>query len=278
MRLTPQSRSLRLLIALALLTFTAALPACGEKSEAPAREAAAAGSGIPSASRAMRVTGEMEVVVAEVDSTVEMLRQAVREAGGYVADAQTEGTSKQRSSRLELKVPVAELDTLRSTIAGAGTVTRQSEKAEDVTEQRADLKARVRNAHAEEKRILDLLAERTGTLADVMAAEKLLAEVRDKIERLEAQDSTLDTQIAFATLRLHLSSAHTVESTGQRLVAAGASGVKVLGQTLVGIAVVVATIGPTVLTLAMIGYGLYRIRKAISLYKKPPKSGAATPS
>lgn len=265
----PHTRSHRLLVVLALLTF-AALPACAQRSEPAAHDAPAAASGNPSASRAMRVTVELAVVVVDVDKTVDTIRGAAQQAGGYVADAETGGEDKQRSSQLELKIPVAELDAFRTTIAGCGTITRQSEKAEDVTEQRADLKARVRNAHAEETRILALLAERTGSLADVIAAEKLLTEVREKIERLEAQDSTLDGQIAFATVRVNVSPVSSQEPASTRIVAAGESGVKVLGQTLVGITIAIATIGPTVLTLALIGYGLYRIRKAIQLLRKQP--------
>ena len=141
-----------------------------------------------------------------------------------------------------------------------------TEKAEDVTEQRADLKARLRNARAQEKRLLDLLSDRTGSLADVIAAEKALAEVRDLVERLEAQDTVLESQIAFATTKIRIvpKVAPAPTSPGDKVLAAGSRGLELCGQFFVGVAVVAATIGPTALVLLALAVAIFYLWRAIA--------------
>lgn len=259
------------LLLILLGALLAAAPACADKSDASAPVAAAGGPAkgdrsVPSsAERAMRVTVEMSVMAADVNGAIESIRAAVREQGGYVSSARTNGEPERQSGDLELKIPVARLGDFRAAVAGAGTVLQESETAEDVTEQRADLKARVRNAHAQEKRLLDLLSDRTGSLADVIAAEKSLAEVRETIERLEAQDAVLDGQIAFATVKVHVTpmQAPAPATVSGRIFAAGARGVALLGQLAVGTAVVFATIGPSVVVLALLAYALYRVARRL---------------
>lgn len=270
-----QPRSRWALFALALLILAAwALPACAQRSEPAAHDAPDAAALAPAASRALRISADVTVEVSDVDGAAQRLRDAAREAGGYVAHAQV-GGAKERAAELELKVPIEALEQLRAAIAGVGTIRQQSEKAEDVTEQRADLKARIRNARVEEQRVLELLESRTGALADVVAVEKLLAEVRDKIERLEAQESTLDGQVTYATVRVHVTPTPEVASAAARIVAAGGRGWQLLTQVLVGTAVVLATIGPTVLVAGAIAYVLYRLRKLLPAAKAQPGRSAS---
>jgi hypothetical protein len=237
---------------------------------APAEVAAQAapavgGAQLPSASRAMRVTTDMSLAVDDVDGTVSTLRSAIADAGGYVSDAKISGAGTFKLAFLELKVPTDKLGSFRDTIAAAGTIESEVTKAEDVTEQRADLKARVRNAKAQEKRLLELLSDRTGNLADVIAAEKSLAEVREQVERLEAQDVTLDRQIAFATVKLKLSRERAIEpaGAGDRIGGAFSRGVTLAGQALVGTAIAVGVAGPTLLLLAALAYLMFRLVRAI---------------
>ena len=129
----------------------------------------------------------------------------------------------------------------------------------------------MKNARAQEKRLLELLSDRTGSLADVIAAEKSLAEVRELVERLEAQDSTLDRQIAFATVKLKLGPARDLEpvGAGDRISGAFSQGVTLAGQALVGTAVAIGTAGPTLLLFALLGYLIFRVVRAVQGRTKP---------
>lgn len=244
-----------------LLVGFLSLSACKDRSEAPAGAAAApkdttqlAAPGIPDARRAMRIKSELTVGVADVDSAVDHVRATVKELGGYVAHAQSSGDKATRRADLDLKVPTDKLGELRVALGDAGAIESESETAEDVTDQRADLKARVRNAHAEEKRLLDLLSDKTGSLADVIAAEKALSDVRERIERLEAADATLDGQIAYAEVKLHLSPKVASEPSSAigKVGAAFERGFSLLGQALLGAGVLFGTLAPTLLVFGVL--------------------------
>lgn len=247
-----------------------AAPADGA-TQAVASPATVGGAQMPAASRAMRVTTEMSVSVDDVDGSVSALRNAVADAGGYVSDAKVSGAGNFKIASLELKVPTDKLGSFRDTVAATGRIDSESEKAEDVTEQRADLKARVKNARAQEKRLLELLSDRTGSLADVIAAEKSLAEVRELVERLEAQDTTLDRQVAFATVKLKLGPRRDLEpaGAGDRISGAFSRGFSLAGQAVIGTAIAIGTAGPTLFLFALFAYLMYRLVRVVHERTKP---------
>lgn len=160
-------------------------------------------SGAPlAAGRALIVTEDIRVTVSDIDSAVVRIRAEVERAGGYVADSSTSGKGEDRAAHFELRVPADKVRDVRAAIAGFGEVTSDSEKVQDVTEERADLKARLHNARVQEKRILEIMTAKTGTISEVIAAESELARIRDTIERLEAQERSLDGRIDLATIRV----------------------------------------------------------------------------
>jgi hypothetical protein len=74
--------------------------------------------------------------------------------------------------------------------------------AEDVGEEYVDITARVENAHRLEARIIELLANRTGKLQDVLSVEHELARVREEIERYEGRLRYLRSRSAVSTLTI----------------------------------------------------------------------------
>jgi hypothetical protein len=86
-----------------------------------------------------------------------------------------------------------------------GRVVDESQIAEDVTEQIADIGARLANSRNTERRLNELLLKRTGSLADVLAAEREVARVREEVERLDAQRQLLDRRVTYAVVHLLVS-------------------------------------------------------------------------
>ncbi|MGC4117435.1 MAG: DUF4349 domain-containing protein [Myxococcales bacterium] len=122
--------------------------------------------------------------------------------GGFVLDSSSSGD---RDVRFELRVPSTRLAAFRTTLSSLGEILHESEKTDDVTEQQTDLGARLRNAQVQEQRLLRLLEEKTGSLADVIAVEKELASVRETVERLDAQSKALAKRVELAAVSLTLS-------------------------------------------------------------------------
>ncbi|WP_438025979.1 DUF4349 domain-containing protein [Sorangium sp. So ce233] len=249
-------------------------PSAMESAAAPAPVQAAAlnlqaqgpSAGVPPLSqRAMRITVETTVLVDAFDPAMQRLRTAVEEHGGYVSDARVH-SGPHRSASLEARIPAARVGAFRAVVASVGAVVADAEKAEDVTEQRADIGARLRNARAQEKRLLDLLSDRTGSLADVVAVENQLANVRGTIEQIEAQERLLEGQIAYATVKLSITTRYEEqpEGAGGRIARAAREGIENAGAFVVNAAVLVATAGPTLLLLAALGAVLYYAFRAVA--------------
>ncbi|WP_437529315.1 DUF4349 domain-containing protein [Sorangium sp. So ce726] len=205
----------------------------------------------PLAGRAMRITVETAILVDAFEPAMQRLRTAVDEHGGYVSEARVHG-GPHRSASLEARVPSAKVGAFRAAVASVGEVVDDAEKAEDVTEQRADIGARLRNARAQEKRLLDLLSDRTGSLADVVAVEKQLGSVRETIEQIEAQERLLEGQIAYATVKMSITArgAEQTLGAGGKIARAASEGIENAGVVAVKTAVLAVSVGPTLLLLA----------------------------
>lgn len=200
----------------------------------------------PGAGRSLVVTVDLAVTVPDVDRASTELRARAESAGGYVAEAADRGSSDSRRVELDLRVPVARASDLRAFVAGLGQLTSDAEKSEDVTEERADLEARLGNARVEERRLLEVMQQRTGTIGDVLEAEKEIARVREAIERLDAQKRSMESRIDLATVRVTLTAPDAVpwQTPGASVVAAWQSGAHAAWALAVCVAIVLATVAP----------------------------------
>ncbi len=224
---------------------------------------------IPAADRARIVTIETALVVDHIDDRVRELREASERAGGYVANASSSGADAGRGAHLEVKIPARELDRFRAALTGLGETSSWTERAEDVTEQRADLDARLRNARAQEKRILEILSTKASTLGEVLEAERELARLRESIERLDAESRSLESKIAYATVRISLTPRTTEawRTPGQSLSRAASTGVRACAAALVYTGVAIATVGPSLLALGLLALGALFLARRLS--RKP---------
>jgi hypothetical protein len=257
----------RVLVLALVLAVSAAACAKGEAPPSPGAFAMPASTAAPvaelaspAAARALRITLDTSIEVRDLDGAASAVRAAVARHGGYLGEAQMHGSEEHRSAYFEAHVPVPALAAFRAEIGKLGEIAADAEKAEDVTEQRADIKARLGNARAAEKRLLGLLEQRAGSLADVVAVEKELSAARETIERMEAQERTLEGQIQNATVKIRLATRLDVaaQGPGRRIARAASDGVHNAGAFVVGVAVIGASTGPTLLLLLAFGYAVFR--------------------
>jgi uncharacterized small protein (DUF1192 family) len=89
-----------------------------------------------------------------------------------------------------------------------GHVLDESQSGQDVTEQVRDLEARLTNSRNTEKRLTEVLNNRTGRVSDVLEVEREIARVREEIERMDAQRLNFERQVEYSTV--------TVQVTEQR--------------------------------------------------------------
>jgi len=216
--------------------------------------------GDPGAPRAARralleIHAELEVDASadEARRIAERLDALARERGGFVASSSFD----ESAAHVVARVPADAIGEVRRILAGAGPIARERETATDVTDAVADLDARARAAHQEEARLLRLLDEKTASLGDVLAAEKALAEVREKIERLDAEQRVAHERVDLATVDVTVR----IPTTGGPIVARLADAARdgVVGAREVSLAMVVLAlrVAPTSLLLAAAGWILF---------------------
>lgn len=103
-----------------------------------------------------------------------------------------------------VRVPVDKFDAFANDVSAIGTVKYQAESSDDVTQQHVDMKARLDNLRAEEKRLRDFF-DKAKNVNEMLAVEQELARVRGEIESLDAQVQYLERQAAMATVTIDLS-------------------------------------------------------------------------
>ena len=146
-------------------------------------------------------TATVSIEVDSLEHAVARVRELAAQFGGYVANTDiTTGKNQLRNATLEVKIPATRFEASLSGLTPIGKLESVSVEAEDVGEQFVDVSARMDNARRLERRLIDLLAARTGKLKDVLDVEQALARVREEIERYEGRIRYLKAHTAMSTL------------------------------------------------------------------------------
>jgi hypothetical protein len=146
-------------------------------------------------------TATASIKVDSLEPAVERVNELATRVGGYVAGSGIEtGRNQLRQAFIELKVPAQRFTEVVAGLKPIGTLESVRVSAEDVGEEFVDVRARMENSRRLERRLLDLLAARTGKLKDVLDVEQSLARVREEIERYEGRLRYLQAHTAMSTL------------------------------------------------------------------------------
>jgi Domain of unknown function (DUF4349) len=201
---------------------TAAKPRADSISLATTVADAAPPGTLPAISQALPATmlirqGTASVQVDSLDSGIFRVRDMARRLGGFVANTEMQtGKDELHSASIELRLPSARFDDAVNGLSPIGKLESVNVNVADVGEEYVDVDARMTNARRLEQRLIDLLARRTGKLADVLSVEHELARVREEIERYEGRMRYLRTRASVSTLTVTVhESAPLVSPPGQ---------------------------------------------------------------
>ena len=161
--------------------------------------------------------GTASVQVDSLDTGIFRVRDMARRLGGFVANTEVQtGKDELHSASIELRLPSARFDDAVNGLSPIGKLESVNVNVADVGEEYVDVDARMTNARRLEQRLIDLLARRTGKLADVLTVEHELARVREEIERYEGRLRYLRTRSSISTLTVTVhESAPLVSPPGQ---------------------------------------------------------------
>lgn len=158
--------------------------------------------------RALIRTGQVELRVQEFESSRANLTADVEALGGFVSDSRQRvnhvgDNQTYTEGQVVLRVPADNYSALMGRIEGEGEVLSEQTNTRDVTNQLVDIEARLSNLRAQRDRLRELYDE-ANTTADVLQVERRLTEVQTEIERLEAQQASLERQVALSTVTVEL--------------------------------------------------------------------------
>lgn len=264
----------------ALLITIAAMSACGDPESGRMAPASAPQSTVrggvlvdadaaPPAAVVLVRTADLSVTVDAYDDVRAALVAWLAESGGFVADEQVwRADGRATGASLRVRVPADQLDAMLGWLDAEAVVDSMDVRAADVTAEWVDLEARIAAHEAAEERLLGLLADRTASLADVLAAETQLTRVRSEIEALRGRHRVLADQVALATANLRVRVRQPVSLSGAEPLVTEAGralwgSIGAMGQVLRGLVIVVAALAPWVVPpaalvglMALIGGGL----------------------
>jgi len=261
----------------------------------PAPEPAAGGSTTAGVSKKVAETpatppqlikkAELSVVVKSIDATTKSVTNIVEQQQGDILGFQNQkhpDSSVRQTAYVEIRVPQERLETTLEALAKLGTVENRSLKAEDVTEQLVDSEARLRNLRKSEEMVLKIM-ERSGSVGDVLKASQELSNIRESIERIDAQLKSLRNQVAYSTISLTLQAAVSAQQTpepslGLRVQETWGKATHSVGELtlgLFGLGIWLLAYSPYLLLIAAAVYGFNRFKKQHSVPQiqepKPPQ-------
>ena len=159
----------------------------------------------PNDGRKIIYNASLEMETEEFDATRDKLLEAASGAGAWVQSSDEGGSAENGSRwvRYTFRVPSDSYADFLNDAAAAGSVTYKSETTEDVTADYVDLEARLESLRTQEARLLEL-AQQAGDLADLLAIEEQLAQVRYEIESYTGQQRVYDSLLAYSTVDVSL--------------------------------------------------------------------------
>jgi hypothetical protein len=148
-------------------------------------------------------TVALSLVVKDFDASRKSLDAILARRNGYAATL-TVNTEQgaARSLIASLRIPAPQLAAAMNELKSLGRVETESQNGEEVTQQHADLVARLKNSRETEQRLQAILVQRTGKISDVLEVEQEIARVRGEIEQMEAEQKNLEHRVDFATIDL----------------------------------------------------------------------------
>jgi hypothetical protein len=213
-------------------------------------------------------TGYATLEVSKLDPAIDQVRALAAKMGGYVTNSSTSGGRDQvRAAMLEIRVPAQRYDEAVAALGAIGKVETTQTNAQDVGEEFVDVTARVENARKLEARLIELLANRTGRLQDVLSVERELSRVRTEIDQLEGRIRFLKNRVALSTLTVNLHEPQPLigNTPGENPIAAA---VRAAWRNFVGfVAAVIASLGVLIPLgvlglLAWLGFKRWKVRGA----------------
>ncbi|MBO0829174.1 MAG: DUF4349 domain-containing protein [Streptosporangiales bacterium] len=207
-------------------------------------------------------TASLDVRVHDVAAGSSRADAVVTAAGGYVERQRARGERPASAyATTTYRVPAARYRSVLARLGRLGTRLSLSQRADNVTEDVADVGARAKAAQASLDRLRTLMRHATD-VREVLSIETQVSQRESELEALQARQRALDTQVRYATITLALSGPHAAPPKRETGLLAGLrAGWHGLLVFLTGLLTVVGAVLPFLLVVAPLGALAYVVRR-----------------
>ncbi len=201
-------------------------------------------------------TAELAVATHEFAKSRMSLEEILERHRGYTARLRMAGRRSGSVLSATLRVPTTELASTVSELKSLGEVEQEEQAADEITQQRADLEARLSNAQNTLRRLQDLLRKQTYPDGNVRELQRQIANASAEVSRLQAERDASEHKIIFANVQFSLREVVNApaESLGAQLHAAAAAGFGEASASLSAIVLFLIGRGPVALLWMVILY------------------------
>ena len=169
----------------------------------------------PNDDRKIVKTAQLYLIALDPVKAAEAARALAEQFGGYAVSLRL-GTQENGRAHLTLRVPASRFEDARAALHKLGSrIEDEQIQADDFTRQYVDTEATLQSYRAEQAQYLEIM-HRAGSLKDVLAVTEKLADVRERIERTEAEFRSLSQQVAMASFTISLRSETEAQTFGLR--------------------------------------------------------------
>jgi len=146
---------------------------------------------------------ELAVATKEFAHSRSTLEEILERHHGYAAKLRMVGQPAASTLTATLRVPSSEFASAVTDLKTLGNVEREEQTADEITQQRADLEARLVNAQNTLGRLQGILAK-GGKIHNLLEVQRQLANVSAEVARLEAERVSTEHRVIFAQVLLSL--------------------------------------------------------------------------
>lgn len=191
-------------------------------------------------------TAELAVATKEFAKSRSSLEEILDRHRGYVAKLRMVGKPTGSTLLATLRIPSSEYGPTLSELKTLGQVEQEEEAADEVTQQRADLEARLSNAQSTLHHLQQLLKQQTYPDRNVMELQRQIASVNSDVNRLEADRLMAEHRVVFANVLFSLREEITppTESLGAQFRSAVLAGLSDAAMSLSSLVLLLISRGP----------------------------------
>lgn len=197
---------------------------------------------------------ELTVATKEFQQARTSLEEVLERHRGYAARLRMVGQRNGSVLSAILRVPSTELGGTIGDLKSLGDVEREEQSADEVTQQHADIEARLLNTQNTLHRLQELLKKQTYPDGNVRELQRQIANISAEVNRLEGERQASERRVVFANLKFTLRETISppTETLGGQIRSAAATGFGDAAASLSALLVFLIGRGPAVALWALL--------------------------